>query len=164
LWQTGTLIGEIAWSHVSRVSHNQYLYNGDGYACSAGGLNPSGGVVDGCSTRDLVNATILFDPQWLQVFPGFDIDAPANASFGIYGIGQRLATQSTGVDSKTISYSVGVHGLYLQKYNITLKYNGFHSAVDKPVAAPWGNYYSGGVGNYMWNDKGQIQLILATSF
>jgi hypothetical protein len=164
LWQTGTLIGEVAWSHLAEVTHDKFLYNGVGYACSAAGLNPAGGQIDGCGTRDLVDATIRFDPQWLQVLPGLDVDAPMTASFGIHGIGQRLATNTTGVDAGSVAYSIGVHALYRQKYNVTLNYTGFHSSVASSVSSPWGNYYSGGVGNYMWNDKGQVLLTLSTSF
>ena len=165
LWQTGQLVGEIAWTHLMAVTHDRALYNAIGYACSAGGLSAGQGMVDGCSTPDEVNINILFDPQWLQVIPGVDIDAPFDVNAGIHGNGQTLALGGTGDQAGSVAYSVGVHALVRQLYNIKLSYSGWHSPTDKKVINAFGlQQYSGGSGEYMWNDKGNLELVFSTAF
>lgn len=165
LWQTGSLTGEIAWTHLLAVTHDKQLYNAEGYACAAGGLNAGNGERDGCSTNDEVNINVLFDPQWLQVFPGIDIDAPISVAAGVHGNGQTFALAGTGTVAGSVSYSVGVHALIRQKYNIKLDYSGFQSPTGKTAYNGVGQpFYSTGSGEYMWNDKGQIQLVLSTAF
>jgi hypothetical protein len=165
LWQTGSLVGEIAYTHVLAVTHDPQLYDAEGYACAAGGLNAGNGERDGCATANEVNVNVLFDPQWLQVFPGIDVDAPISAAAGLYGNGQTLALAGTGSVAGSVSYGVGIHALIKQKYNIKLDYSGFQSPTGKIAYTPSGlAYYSTGSGNYMWNDKGQIQLTFSTAF
>jgi len=165
LWQTGNLVGEIAWTHLMSVTHDPQLYNAEGYACAAGGLAAGTGEVDGCSTPDEVNVNIVFDPQWLQVFPGVDIDAPIDVNAGLHGNGQTLALGGTGDQAGSVSYSVGVHALVRQLYNIKLTYSGFHSPTDKKIINAFGEQeYSSGSGEYMWNDKGNLELVLSMAF
>jgi hypothetical protein len=165
LWQTGSLIGEVAFTHVLEVTHDKQLYNAEGYACAAGGLNAGNGARDGCSTDSELNVNVLFDPQWLQVIPGVDVDAPMSVAAGLYGNGQTLALAGTGTMAGTVSYSVGVHALVRQKYNIKLSYSGFQSPTGKIAYNGEGQpYYSTGSGQYMWNDKQQITLVLSTAF
>lgn len=165
LWQTGSLVGEIAWTHVLAVTHDRALYNAKGYACAAGGLNSGNGEQDGCSTQNEINATFVFDPKWLQVFPGVDVDAPVSASVGLWGNGQTLALAGTGTTAGSIAYSIGIRALIRQKYTVTLDYSGYHSPFGKTVYNGFGQpYYSTGDGNYMWNDKAQIQLTVSTAF
>lgn len=157
LWQAGSLTTEIAWTRLVGITHDKAEFNGIGTAC--------GGEVNGCATKDEVNLNVLFDPQWLQVFPGVDIDAPISINAGLYGNGQTLALAGTGDQAGSIAYSVGVHALIKQKYNVTLDYTGYHSPTGKLVYTPSGKaYYGSGSGQYMWNDKSQIQLVLSTAF
>jgi hypothetical protein len=165
LWQTGSLLGEVAWTRVLGVTHDKQLYNAKGYACAAGGLNAGNGESDGCSTKDEINVAVLFDPQWLQVYPGINLDAPVSVSAGLYGNGQTLALAATGSSAGSISYSVGIHALIHQLYNIKLAYSGFHSPTGQVLDTPLGQpYYNSGSGQWMWNDKGQIQLTFSTAF
>lgn len=157
IWQAGSLTTEIAWTRLVGVDHNRYEYNEIGTAC--------GGEVNGCATKDEVNVNILFDPQWLQVLPGVDVDTPISVNAGLYGNGQTLALAGTGDQAGSIAYSVGVHALVKQKYNVTLDYTGYHSPTGNLAYTPSGKaYYGAGSGQYMWNDKSQIQLTLSTAF
>jgi hypothetical protein len=165
LWQTGSLVGEIAWTHLMAVTHDASAYNAIGYACAAGGLNAGSGERDGCSTTDEVNVNVVLDPQWLQVLPGVDFDAPMSVGAGLHGNGQTAALAGTGDNAATIAYSIGVHALIRQKYNIKLSYTGYSSPTNGIIYTPLGKpYYAGGSGEYMWNDKESIDLVLSTAF
>lgn len=156
LWQTGQLVGEVAYTHLLGISHGKQYY--------AGRAN-CGSEVQGCSTDNEANINILFDPQWLQVFPGVDLDAPMNVNAGIWGNGQTLALGGTGDQAGSYAFSIGVHALIKQLYNVKLDYSGYISPTAATTKTPSGlTIYSGGSGEYMWNDKGQIQLTLSTAF
>lgn len=158
LWQTGQVVGEVAYTHLLAITHGEQYYSGDK-------MNGCGGEVMGCATDNEANLNILFDPQWLQVFPGVDIDAPVSVNYGFWGNGQTLALAGTGSEAGSVSYSIGVHALVKQLYNIKLDYTGYHSPVAGTTTTPSGQLiYSGGSGQYMWNDKAQIQLTLSTAF
>lgn len=165
LWQTGTAIAEVAWTHTLAVTHDKAVYDAVGYACAAGGINAGNGERDGCSTDNNVNLNVLFDPQWLQVFPGIDLDAPVSVEYGLYGNGQTFGTSGTGNNAGSVAYSVGIHALIRQKYNVKLDYSGYQSPTGKIAYNGLGQpYYSTGSGEYMWNDKAQVQLTLSYAF
>lgn len=165
LWQTGSIAAELAFTHVLAVTHDAARYQAIGYACSAHGLSAGDGTSDGCSTSNELNLNFVFDPQWLQVFPQVDLDAPVSVGVGLIGSGQTFAIAATGDVAGSIAYSVGVHALISQKYSVKLDYSGFQSPTGKIANTPSGlAYYSTGAGTYMWNDKGQVQLVLSTSF
>ena len=162
-WQTGSLVGEVAWTHLLQVTQNKALYLAKGYACSHAGY--LGGEVNGCATTDDVSLNVVFDPQWLQVFPGVDLDAPMTLAVGVHGNGQTLAISGTGNNAGTFAYSAGINALIKQKYNVKLFYSGYTSPTSGVAHTPNGQpYYASGSGQYMWNDKGQVQLVLSTSF
>jgi hypothetical protein len=165
LWQTGIAIGEIAWTHVLQVTHDRALYDAKGYACSAGGYAAGQSETDGCATQDEVNAELLFDPQWLQVFPGIDLDAPMNIAVGLHGNGQTFYLDANGSEAGSVAYSAGLHALIRDKYNIKLFYSGYHAPTGQVDHNGLGQpYYASGSGQWMWNDKGQVELVLSTSF
>lgn len=165
LFDTGTLIGEIAYTRLLKVTHSKSLYHGIGYACSPGGLAAGQDEDDGCATRDNVSASVSFTPQWLQALPGIDISMPTTVGFGIYGNGQYLGTQSTGSSAKTVSYTIGVSADIRQQYNVKLAYNGYWSATNGVATNLNGEkYYSTGRGNFMWNDRSWVSLVLKASF
>jgi hypothetical protein len=164
-WQTGSLVTELAWTHLMAVTHDPSLYNAEGYACARGGLNAGNGQSDGCSTADDLNANVVFDPQWLQVFPGIDFDAPMSVAAGLHGNGPTLALGGTGSAAGSVTYSAGINALVKQKYDIKLTYSGYSSPTGKITHTPLGQaYYSTGVGDYMWNDKANVELVLSTTF
>jgi hypothetical protein len=108
---------------------------------------------------------VAFDPQWLQVFPGIDLDAPFYVGAGVYGNGQTIPTSGTGDQAGSAVYSAGINALIKQKYDVKLFYQGFSSPTAAVVKTPNGqSYYSGGSGQWMWNDKGQVMLVASTSF
>jgi hypothetical protein len=159
-WESGTLIGELAFTQRVGSIQNAAMYNGTSNRLAC----PTGSKWDGCSTDTSVAAAVQFDPQWLQVFPGVDIDMPLFVMYGIYGNTPSIST--TVANQGWISYTVGVHALIQNKYNVTLQYNATHSHTSGLTSfAPGGpQFYAGGNGPFMLNDRPWVSLTLQTSF
>lgn len=172
LYDTGTALAEVAYVHKISVTSHAEQYQGVGTAaCVAPGGGP-GRKWDGCATNNAVGIAGLFDPQWLQVFPGVDLDAPLFAIFGIYGNGATLGVPAFQGD---LTYTAGIHAFVRQRYNVTLQYNGYagrHDGVTNTGASngiPNGTpgfpeYWATGNNSYMLSDRGWISLALSTTF
>ncbi|MDB5982097.1 MAG: hypothetical protein JWQ69_3112 [Pseudomonas sp.] len=170
LYDTGTVLGEIAYTRKLSVTENKDLYNGTHSAGCA-----TGSKWDGCSTDDAVAIAGQFDPSWLQVFPGVDLDMPVFAMYGLYG---NAASLGAPVNQGALNYTFGVHALVRQEYNITLQYNGYHAhtnggltnfptANGTPVpvgTSGFPSYYASGNGTYFYNDKDWVSLTFQASF
>lgn len=157
-WDTGALIAELSYTRLVDVTGNKELYNGVGYAGCGGGSKS-----DGCATRNALAVALLFEPQWLQVFPSVDLSAPMTLTYGVNGNpaynGGAFYAEGTQI------YSVGVKATYRQTHSATLQYNGYHwNAKHKDTDYGAGLAYSGGNGPIGLNDKGWIELQLKTSF
>lgn len=167
LWDTGTLIGEISYTHLNSVTGNASLYNGVGYASCRNSVNAAipGSVNDGCGTKNAVALAVLFEPQWLQVGPGLDLSAPMSLTYGIHG--DPAYTGGTFYAQGSKIFSVGVKATIREKTTVTLQYNGYHYHTSPIANVPGlGDSYSGfgGNGPAALNDKGWVQLTLKTSF
>ncbi|MEX3941873.1 DUF1302 domain-containing protein [Paraburkholderia sp. BR10937] len=160
LYESATLIAEVAFTQRVGAIQNAGLYNGTGNRMAC----PTGSKWDGCATDSSVVAALQFDPKWLQVFPGVDLDMPMFVMYGIYGNTPSLAT--TIANQGSLIYTVGLHALIHNRYNVTLQYNGYHSHTSGSTSfAPGGPaYYAGGNGPFMWNDKPWISLTFQTTF
>jgi hypothetical protein len=159
LWQTGTLVGEIAFTQKTAVTSNAALFNGTGNAAEC----PTGSKWSGCSTNNSVAVAVSFDPQWLQVYPGVDLDMPVFVEYGVLGNTPSL----NGTYQGELIYTFGLHALVQQKYNITLQYNGYHAHTSGGLTSfgPGGPlFYAGGNGPYFYNDRGWVSLTLSAPF
>lgn len=162
-WDTGTLTTEIGYTHLLSVTQNGALYNGVGYAGC-----PSGDKWSGCSTKDYVNVGVVFQPQWLQVFPGVDLSMPTSLTGGLYGTSPINPGASAGAQGFFI-YSIGVQALIRQKATVTLAYTGYHAHVNTitQVGQAGGNlnsYDNTGNGLIDLNDRPWVSLTLQSSF
>jgi hypothetical protein len=159
LWQTGTLTAEVNFTHLLSVTQNAALYNGIGYAGC-----PSGNKWNGCSTRNYVGAGMVFQPQWLQVFPGVDVSMPMSATVGLYG-NNPINPGSAASGQGFWVYSFGLQALIRQKTTVTLAYNGYHAHVNSTATTPSGLPYDvGGNGLIDLNDRPWVSLTLQSSF
>ncbi|WP_250504228.1 DUF1302 family protein [Caballeronia sp. AZ7_KS35] len=160
LWQTGTALAEISFTQKLRTTSNASLYNGVGTSvCQAMG----GSKWNGCSTNNSVAIAAQFDPQWLQVYPGVDLDMPIFVQYGIWGNTPSL----TGTNQGQLIYTIGLHALVHQQYNITLAYNGYHAHTSGGLTSFGAGgplYYNSGNGAYFYNDRGWISLTLSAQF
>lgn len=160
LWQTGSVTAEIAGTHLTSITSEGQMFNGTGNPLGC----PTGNKWDGCSTRNSVSAAMQFDPTWLQVFPGVDIDMPIFVEYGIYGNTPSLGSS---VSQGSLVYTAGIHALVKNKYNVTLQYNGYHAHTNGGntlVNGGAASYYTSGNGFYFYNDRGWVSLTLQASF
>ncbi|MFL9904407.1 DUF1302 family protein [Paraburkholderia fungorum] len=163
-WNTGSALAEIAFTQKVKTTSDGALYNGVGNLAQC----PSGSKWAGCSTNNSVALAVQFDPQWLQVFPGVDLDAPMFMQYGLWGNTPTLG----GTNQGSMIYTFGLHALIQNKYNVTLQYNGYHShaggqtnfgtANGLPSGGP--SYYATGNGPIFYNDKNWVSLTFSSSF
>lgn len=159
LWQTGTLTAEIGYTHLLSVTQNAQLYNGVGYAGC-----PSNDKWNGCSTKDYVGFGVVFQPQWLQVFPGIDLSMPTSVTGGIWGT-NPINPGSAGGAQGFFQYSIGVQALIRQRATLTLSYIGYHAHVNTTAVTPSGLPYSNtGNGLIDLNDRPWVSLAFQSSF
>lgn len=164
LWDTGNAVAEVAFTQKVRTTSNAALYEGVGNLSAC----PSGNKWNGCATNNSVAIAVQFDPQWLQVFPGVDLDMPLFVDYGIWGNTPTL----NGTNQGSLIYTFGLHALIQNKYNVTLQYNGYHSHTEGetnfglanglPSAGP--TYAASGNGPYFYNDRGWVSLTFSASF
>jgi hypothetical protein len=158
-WDTGTALAEVAFTQRLKTTSNATLYNGVGNAA----VCPTGSKWSGCSTNNSVAVAVQFDPQWLQVVPGVDLDMPVFVEYGLFGNTPSL----NGTYQGELIYTVGLHALIQQKYNLTLQYNGYHAHTSGGMTSfgPGGpSYYAGGNGPFFYNDKGWVSLTFSAQF
>jgi len=126
LWESGTLIGEVVYSRLLKVTRNADLFKGVGYlgcnaatASSTGGAKLVGDKNDGCATKDVVLLNVSFTPQWLQVYPGVDLSAPMSVGYGVHGNGATLGGGNEGA----ATWSIGLEANVRQKYQFGVRWN-----------------------------------------
>jgi hypothetical protein len=159
LWDTGSAFVELAGTQKINVTHNGALYTDTSNSATC----PTGSKWSGCSTNNSVAIAMQFDPQWLQVVPGIDLDMPMFVQYGIWGNTPSLG----GTNQGALIYTLGLHAFVQQKYNITLAYNGYHAHTSGGITnfgAGGPGYYASGHGAYFYNDKGWVSLTLSAPF
>ncbi len=170
-WQAGVLLAELSYTHLDKLTGNPNLYNGVGTA-NCVHTNPDGSFEagtwkDGCGTDNSLALAFLFDPQWMQVWPGVDLDMPINYTYGITG--NPAYSASSFYPEETNIYSIGLKALIKQKYIASITYSGYHWRPNG-TASPFGpsvpESYSGfgGAGPVSLNDRGWLQLQFKVSF
>ncbi len=160
LYDTGTVLAEVAYTHVTGVTHNEAeaLYNGIGYAGCA-----TNSRWDGCATQNAVAVAISFDPQWLQVLPSIDLDMPISDNIGVYGNGGFTAGGFYGQANQI--YSGGIRATYKSNSSVALQYNAIYGRPNGTTTTPAGApVYKSGNGLYQFDDRGWISLTFKTSF
>lgn len=128
VWDTGSLIVELAYSHLVKVTANPSLYRGVGYAAAAcaktgtgtSAANPlqPGDKTDACSTRNYYQMAVNFTPQYLNILPAWDLDLPVSINYGIHG---NAPTGGGGFEN-VLAWSVGARMTYSQRYEFSLRY------------------------------------------
>jgi hypothetical protein len=114
-WDTGSLVAEMAYSRLDKITKNEELYRGEGYAAC---VNANEDMSDGCSTDDFWQVAFKFTPEYLQIIPGWDLKLPISLNAGISG----TAPSGSSGNQDAVSWSVAAAGIYLNKYEFTLRY------------------------------------------
>ena len=154
---TGSLVAELAYSRLDKVTSNEALYKGVGTAACTNPFGQAGDKTDGCSTRDYLATAVLFTPQYLQVAPSWDLDLPMSLTYGLRG----NAASSGGGNEGSLSWSVGAKLTYAQKHEFQLLY------ADTSAGSkydPSGKVLVGGNGGSSTNDRGWLTLTYKTGF
>jgi len=162
VWDTGSLIAEFAYSHLQKITANEALYRGVGYAgCTSA---PTAGATrdkkDACSTRDFYQMAVNFTPQYLGLFPSWDLDVPLAINYGIKGV----APTGGGGFEKLLSWSVGAKMTYSQKHEFSLRYSDL-SVPTKYNATGTAVTGGGALGSSVGaTDRGWLAFTYKTSF
>jgi len=122
IWDTGTLIAEIAYNRLDRVTKNKQLYREIGAAVcrnSATNVPGSGTMLDGCSTVDAWQLAVRFSPQYLNIFPSWDLAVPISINYGLSG----NAPSAGGGTEGELRWSIGTTWTYASKYEFALAYS-----------------------------------------
>lgn len=125
LWDSGSLIAELAYSRLQRITANENLYRGEGYAACIKSGTGSGGVPaapgdrsDACSSKDFLQMAVSFTPQYIQLFPSWDVTLPMTINYGLKG----TAPTGGGGFEKLLTWSVGVNATYASAHEFSLRY------------------------------------------
>lgn len=163
LANNSTLVAEVAFSHLDKVTKHEELFKGRGYnACTdlrTPGVPNSGGKEDGCSTRNYSAVAVNYTPQYLAILPSWDLDIPLTLNYGLYG---NAATAGGGAEG-ALAWSVGAKMTYQQRHEFTLRYADV-SAQEKNTLNANGDRMVNGNGNVGGTDRGWLSFTYRTSF
>lgn len=100
LWDSGSLIAEIAWNRRLSITRNP-------------------GLVDPNSTRDATAIRLVFEPVYYQVLPGLDLTVPIGFGYGVSGRSSVIPQFSVyhGGD-----ITVGINAEYQKQWKFGLNY------------------------------------------
>lgn len=166
VWDTGSLVAELAYSRLDKVTSHPELYKAVGYNCVRTGTG-SGGVAaapgskwDGCSTKDFLGVAINFTPQYLNVLPSWNLDIPMTLNYGLHG----NAPTGGGGFEKALTWSIGARMIYRQDHEFSLRYSDsrvstIYNAAGTAVTG--GNALGSGIGA---TDRGWLVFTYKTGF
>lgn len=170
IWETGSLAFEFAYSHLQKVTKNENLYKGVGYAACTKvrtpgvAANTPGDESDACSSKDFFQVAASLAPQWLAVFPSWDLSVPISVNYGIKGV----APTSSGGFEKLLTWSIGANMTYQSKHEFSLRYA--DTVAPSKYGAPNANgvtpLIGGGAsgGSIGATDRGWLVLTYKTAF
>ena len=116
-----TLVAEFAFSHLQKVTDHEELYLGEHSSNCVDprvGTPGSGDKRDGCSTRNYAAMAVNYTPQYLSVFPSWDMTVPLTVNYGLSG----NAASAGGGNEGALTWSAGVQLTYAQRYEFGLRY------------------------------------------
>lgn len=148
-WESGTLLGEVVYNRLERVTSDpQNRFEKAGEGCTA---------VDQsyCVTSESWGVQARFTPEWPQLFAGWNVAMPINASYGLKGNSPTPA----GTNEDVYKWSIGLTGTYRYKHNFSLVY-----------ADTEGRYETSGgaitdtIGGPVQNDHGHLSFTYDVTF
>ncbi|MES2264322.1 MAG: DUF1302 family protein [Pseudomonadota bacterium] len=161
LWDTGSLVAELAYSRLDKVTSHPELFKGVGYACfKTGTATTPGDKTDGCATKDFAALAVSFTPQYLNLFPSWNLDLPMTMNYGLHG----NAPTGGGGFEHALTWSVGMRLTYSQNHEFSLRYS--DARADKKYNAA-GTMVTGGTGlssTLGSTDRGWLVFTYKTGF
>lgn len=116
VWDQLTVIGELAFSHLHKVTSGEQYFAGCYRRPAA-----DQGKETGCSTRNAVQGFLRVSPSWVGVMPGWDVAALASLSLGLHGNSAVLG----GGNYRAGSFSLGATFTYNQRHDFSIAYNDY---------------------------------------
>ncbi|GAB3628392.1 hypothetical protein PTE30175_01774 [Pandoraea terrae] len=158
LFDSATLIGELTYSNLLRVTNDPYkLFLGLPQNCGAGTSTPGVAIDHGCPTKQAYGLGVQFMPIWYSVFNGVDLKMPIFFSIGLHGNSPVPFGDNQGQGA----YSIGLTADVRQKYTVSLAYNGFIARHSNDSAGILSNS-NASLGKY-W-DRNWISLTFKATF
>lgn len=152
-----TLVAEFAYSHLRKVTDHEELYLGEhnnNCVDPRVGTPGSGDKRDGCSTRNYAAMAVNYTPQYLSVFPSWDMTVPLTVNYGLSG----NAASAGGGNEGALTWSAGVQLTYAQRYEFGLRY-AYSDAQSKRIPGDT----IGGNGAVGGTDRGWLAFTFKTS-
>lgn len=141
-FDNATITAEIGWNRLLKITHNP------------GALDPN-------TTRDAWGLRMIFEPNYYQVLPGFDVSVPVGIGFNPAGKSSVVGAFNGGA-SHGGDLSVGVKGEYLKNTRLSLNYTHFFGAA-KTVLNPGATGYTFNFGQAL-QDRDYLSFSLQYSF
>lgn len=170
LFDTASMIGELTYSALDKVTANQDMFFGEGYGVCRKSLLSTGSATavsaykdkaDGCSTQESIALAFNFTPTWFQVMPGVDLSMPMAISKTIYG----NSPVTLGGNEGNGNYSIGLTADVQQKYRFDLKYVDFFGDVKTGTNAAGQPVVTSQNGlSTLFRDRGHIAFTFKTTF
>jgi hypothetical protein len=176
LWDTGSMLVEVAYSRLQKVTRNENLYKGEGNLKTISGVansalacaktaEPStptvaGDRTDGCSTRQFAQAAVSFSPTYIGVLPSWDLELPMFVSYVIKG---TAASASAGYEH-VLGYSLAAKMTYSSRHEFSLRYADNKVPTKYNAAGTRAIGGSGSGGNIGSTDRGWVVFTYKTSF
>jgi len=161
VWDTGSLVAEIAYSRLDKVTSHPELFKAVGFRCiQAGTAATVGDKSDGCSTRDYLGVAVNFTPQFLNIAPSLNLDIPLSINYGLHG----NAPSGGGGFENQLTWSVGARMVYRQDHEFSLRYSDSRSDTKYNLAGTTvigGNGLGSGLGT---TDRGWLVFTYKTGF
>ncbi len=155
MWDAGTLLAELTYDRLDKVTKNQALFNYVGATNPVTGAKQCPlGVSSGCATKSAWGLTVRFAPSWSQVWPSVNLTVPLVVSAGLKGNTPDFGGTSEG----QVSYSIGAEFDIRNQWQVAINYSDAKAKIVRAGAAYTGN------GSWMTSDRGRVTLTVKTSF
>ena len=163
VWDSGSVIVELAYSRLQKITANETMYRGEGYA---GCVKPTGAAATDvadrsytCSSKQFAQMAVSFTPQYIQLLPSLDVTLPMAINYGLKG----TAPSGGGGFEKLLTWSVGIGAIYATTHEFQLRYSdisvpGKYSASNALIG---GNSLGSSLGA---TDRGWLVFTHKTSF
>ena len=114
-WEGGSFMGEVAWNRRTSITKNPLA------------LDPN-------SSRDAYGLRFILEPQWFQVVPHLDLSMPIGLGYNPKG-NSSVVQQFNGGTKEGGDFSIGLKGLYQQRWRIGMNYTHYFGSEGPALGA-----------------------------
>lgn len=158
IWDTASLLSELAWSRLDTITKNDFLFR-DAKPGHFAACRTTTASIRSCYRGDYLGFTVSFTPSWQQVLPGVDLSMPLLLSSGIRG----NAPTNGGGSQGFVTYKLGLSATAYARHQFDLAYTGYRQNVDRVTLGTDG-LPNGRVQGPPYSDKGFLSFTYQTTF